>query len=871
MTFEVEQSKTAGYLKVSAMRYAIPMLWSANLVSNAHRVFPSICRLKIQSLWSGSSGDLPPRLCRTIRSCIALALFALTLFPGISSQAHAQIPNLVRLDNSRSIVDLWPELTVLSDPGDEFTIDDVLAKPDRFQNLRAPYANLGIHRNAMWLRTNIALSENAPLDWWLRIDFAILDEIDLYVVEQGRVVQHLAVRQREAFAKWSFAFHQPVFQLALQPDRQYELVIRVRKYFPNAIYIPLSLVRTSSLIKAEASAQFWRSLMLGVGICFVVYALFIAALKRDPLCIWFALFAACSTLYAAAYYGLANAYLWPNSHLFLPDLVARYCMLLRVVSCFLFVDGVLELREQSPRISLVLRSLAGFFALLIVLFATGLASNMLVAGAFSVIGTLPLLLLVPFVVRRFRDGDALWDWAIVGAACYAAGMSVATTMTYGYLPWSQLAEGVEHLGALLLMTTWIVVMSIRTHRRQRAAEVAAEREREIVAQLAIDLRHQKEIAEKASLSKSRFLAAASHDLRQPVHALSLFVGALRGVPMNTKGQRLLDQIEASTDAMDRLFAALLDISKLDAGGVEIRRQPFAIDAVLIRVCDDFADEATAKGLRLSYVCCRAIVDSDPILVERIARNLISNAVRYTDTGRILIGCRRRGAFVSLQVWDTGRGISPDQQELVFQEYHQVGNPERDREKGLGLGLAIVRRTVDLLECRLKLRSELGRGSCFEVFLPLADSAVTPLNSPDGDVRAMLTTGLVVVVDDERAIRAGMSALLIDWGYEVLAVGSVDEAIQRLAGYTGTPSFLICDLRLRGGENGIDAIEKLRTEYNESIPAILITGDTAGCGLAEAQTRELLVLYKPVSNGKLRAAMARLAADQSVQQKSATKA
>ena len=207
-------------------------------------------------------------------------------------------------------------------------------------------------------------------------------------------------------------------------------------------------------------------------------------------------------------------------------------MLLRSISVFLFVDGVLDLRERNPRVSWLLRSLAAFFALLTLLFAANFANKNLVAWAFSAMGTFPLLLLVPFVVRRARDGDPLWDWAIAGATCYATEMTIATAVAYGRLPWSRWAESAEHLGALLNMAAWVVVMSIRTHRRQRAAEVAAERERRVVAGLAVDLRHQKDIAEEASLTKSRFLAAASHDLRQPVHALSLFIGALRGGPGN---------------------------------------------------------------------------------------------------------------------------------------------------------------------------------------------------------------------------------------------------------------------------------------------------------------------------------------------------
>jgi len=378
-------------------------------------------------------------------------------------------------------------------------------------------------------------------------------------------------------------------------------------------------------------------------------------------------------------------------------------------------------------------------------------------------------------------------------------------------------------------------------------------------EMAADLQRQKEIAERANLAKSNFLAAASHDLRQPVHALGLFVGALRGVAMAPEGRRLIEQIEASINAMDGLFTALLDISRLDAGVVAVQRRPVAIQSTVARVCRDHLDEAKAKGVSLVCKDCAAIVETDPVLVERILRNLVSNAVRYTDRGRIVVGCRRRGAAISVQVWDTGIGIPRDQQARVFQEYYQLGNPERDRAKGLGLGLAIVRRLTDLLGCELKLRSEPGKGSCFELVIPLAKepaSAEEPL--PD-DQHGAPAGRLIVVIDDEPAIREAMSSLLTSWGHRVIAVGSGDEAMRRLSTCSARPDLLVCDYRLRGEENGVGVIERLRSEYNESIPAMLITGDTAPSRLAEAAASGFLLLHKPVPNSKLRAAIVNLIA------------
>jgi two-component system, sensor histidine kinase len=383
-------------------------------------------------------------------------------------------------------------------------------------------------------------------------------------------------------------------------------------------------------------------------------------------------------------------------------------------------------------------------------------------------------------------------------------------------------------------------------------------------QLATDLKGQKEIAEHASAAKTTFLAAASHDLRQPVHALGLFIGALRRVVMPLEGQRLIEQIEESAVAMDGLFSALLDISQLDAGTVEVHRQSFSMGTLLERICRDHHAEATAKGLSLVWAPSTAVVDCDPVLLERILRNLVANAVRYTGHGRVLVGCRRRGATISVQVLDTGPGIPADQRDRIFQEYYQLGNPERDRTKGLGLGLAIVRRLVDLLGCEMTLRSRTGHGSCFEVSVPMAPGGISASKDTPEATSGAFAHGFIVVIDDELAIRNAMSALLTGWGHETVVVGSGDEAIRQLS-IRERPDLIICDYRLRDGENGIKVIERLRSEYNEAIPAMLITGDTAPDRLAEAKASSLLLLHKPVSNGKLRAAIVNLIAKDRLKQ------
>jgi signal transduction histidine kinase len=372
-----------------------------------------------------------------------------------------------------------------------------------------------------------------------------------------------------------------------------------------------------------------------------------------------------------------------------------------------------------------------------------------------------------------------------------------------------------------------------------------------------DVQRQKALAEQANVAKSRFLAAASHDLRQPVHALGMFVSALRARQMDAEAQRLVQHLDGSVEALDSLFAALLDISRLDAGIVQPHLSSFPVQPMLQRVCADHAAEARAKGLRLVLRPGTAVVHSDPVLVERIVRNIVSNAVRCTERGRVLVAGRRCGARLSLQVWDTGRGIAPELQERVFEEFYQIDNPERDRAKGLGLGLAIVRRLATLLDAPLTLASTPGKGSVFKLDLPLSDGTAAPPAMGADLLPAAQRGGLILVVDDEAAIQEAMRSLLGGWGHQVIVAGSCEQMLERVAACDRRPDLIICDYRLRGEESGIAVIQRLQQEFNHDIPAMLVTGDTAPNRLQEAQASGLLLLHKPVSRGKLRAAIGNL--------------
>jgi signal transduction histidine kinase len=375
--------------------------------------------------------------------------------------------------------------------------------------------------------------------------------------------------------------------------------------------------------------------------------------------------------------------------------------------------------------------------------------------------------------------------------------------------------------------------------------------------LAEDLKFQKDRAETANAAKTSFLAAASHDLRQPLHALGMFVAALGGRRMDPGARRLTRQITDSVVAMNGLFDALLDVSQLDAGVVQPRPSAFPIQPLMTRICRDYAPDAEAKGVALIVHPCSLSVRTDAALLEQVLRNLVSNAVRYTEHGRIVVGCRR-GARLKIGVWDTGPGIAAEHQESIFQEFFQVGNPERDRSKGLGLGLAITRRVADLIDCPIDLRSTPGKGTRVTVSAPIAETGAETGAAEAFPSPMALAQGLIAVVDDEAAIQEAMGSLLGGWGYEVVAAGSGAELLQRLGGRA--PRLVICDWRLRGDETATSVVDCVRATFKDDIPALLITGDTAPERLREAHRAGLLLLHKPVSGGKLRASIANLIRD-----------
>lgn len=398
--------------------------------------------------------------------------------------------------------------------------------------------------------------------------------------------------------------------------------------------------------------------------------------------------------------------------------------------------------------------------------------------------------------------------------------------------------------------------------RQMAVRLADAREdlEQQVASATRALREKKEEAESATQAKSRFLAAASHDLRQPTHALGMFVTRLAQLPHDAQTRGLIGHLEESVRAMQNLLDGLLDISRLEAQAVQVRLAPFALADLLTQLQHDLAQTALDKGLRMHIRDTHVWVMSDSVLLYRILLNLTTNALRYTEHGGVLVACRKVdfGKHVEIQVRDSGIGIAQEHQQNVFKEFFQVNNAARDRNKGLGLGLSIVQRTADLLGHPLRLVSCPGAGSRFTVTLPtIQPDAPSCHAAPQERLHEDELQGVVVlVIEDDVLVRSALAGLLAGWGMRVHDVQRLGEA-QAWIEQGFKPDLILSDYRLLDEHTGIDVVHILRQQLGQVVPACLMSGDTDATLMAAAKEAGLTLLHKPVRPAKLRNLLRRL--------------
>lgn len=366
--------------------------------------------------------------------------------------------------------------------------------------------------------------------------------------------------------------------------------------------------------------------------------------------------------------------------------------------------------------------------------------------------------------------------------------------------------------------------------------------------------HEARTAVEASEQKSRFLAAASHDLRQPIHAITLFVAALATEQLQGRTRYLVDRLHRSLAGLDELFNRLLDISRLDTGAIDPRIASFPLNPLLQNLDARFAQLASNKNIEFRvHLGASVRVESDPALLIEIVMNLLSNAFRYTERGGVLLATRRRGTRALIQIWDTGPGIAAENLELIFREFVQLDNPSRDRRKGLGLGLAIVRRLATALNHTVSVRSRPGRGSVFEIDLPVSNEL--PRLQDDGEVSTQpsdISGLLVLVVDDEIEVLLAMEALLSAWGCFALLARSIPEALSRLSACERFPDALLTDHTVGDGVTSFEIIEAVRQEVPIELRIAVISGEANPSLEKAVSAGGFTFMAKPIHPDTLRA-------------------
>jgi signal transduction histidine kinase/CheY-like chemotaxis protein len=388
--------------------------------------------------------------------------------------------------------------------------------------------------------------------------------------------------------------------------------------------------------------------------------------------------------------------------------------------------------------------------------------------------------------------------------------------------------------------------------RRLKAELESRREIELA------LKQAKESADLANQTKSRFLAAASHDLRQPLSSALLFLESIRESTVAGHDLDYLHKARVALSSLSNLLDTLLDVARLDSGRIEPQYAVFPVKALLGQLVPEFDAVARSAGLELRYVPSNAWVRSDMHLLETVLRNLISNAIRYTPQGRVLIGCRRRRDGLFIGVYDTGIGIGREHLEAIFSAYYQIPGGGRARSSGIGLGLSIVERITSLLKVECVVRSIPNRGSLFGVVVPYGKPRRTRIRTAAAQGPHTATSLAIAVIDDDAGVRQGLAATLAKWGHRPIAASNATDAVVQFIGADLSPDFIISDYHLAGNTKGDAAIEEVRREFDREPPAAIMTSDPDLKVHAAARAKGLELLAKPLSLPTLRALLARIA-------------
>lgn len=524
---------------------------------------------------------------------------------------------------------------------------------------------------------------------------------------------------------------------------------------------------------------------------------------------------------------------------YLPGFSPWYFLLTPLIANLIFYgllrSGInLYFKDPSLTVPQTVYAIFGYMLLLYYAFE--------VRGAF-----MALLLIVPMsITLRVRPKQLFWVMLLplLTMACIIVYQQLNAIDPRGFvvasLEWLALATG----------AVWLSLDARYMARKRREAKDSTLRlENALIENISLveNLTREKKLAEAANLSnlaKSKRVAAANHDLRQPLHALNLFVAQLQNQTDYESREKTLTKIDACLLSINELFDSLMDITRLNTDVNDPQIQDCHLQDIFNRVENTFRETAEQKGLKLYFRETQTIVKSDPILLERILLNLVNNALRYTPAGKIFIAARQRGSAVELQVWDTGIGIQLENQQKIFEEYFQVKKSEH-KNSGSGLGLAIVKKICELLNHRIKVKSTPGKGSCFSVLMDNSNAKFHRTDYPLPTDNSLFKQKMILILDDDPLVLQAMEGFISAWGCSVITAFSIEDAIKKSKGLSAIPNLIISDYSLTENITGLDAISTIRREFDQKIPAFLMTANTDREKINEVHNEGFTLLSKPV--------------------------
>ncbi len=618
-----------------------------------------------------------------------------------------------------------------------------------------------------------------------------------------------------------------VYPLIVAPNGSKIIYIKNKSLAYQCIDIEIHDENTS--VRALINKNFYSNMIIVALITIAISNLLLYSFIRRKEFIYYALYLINAAVGLAYYYGIIfHHFQIYGEQVYWLNLTAINGSVFLV----LFIQAVIETKKSYQTIHLLLNSVI-ILSIIDILFAF-LFNLSLASKLVFIIFVYSFIVLGYMAIKLYHDKHPLINVFCLAYSAYIAGIAIVSFMFMGYLPLNEFTFHSSGIGIIIEA----LFFSYLLHHRIRL------------------LIQEKATAEDANKRKTRFLAFASHDLRQPIHALELFLESFTGEKLSNRGKKTLSYMKKSIASLSELLTSLLDISRLDAGIVKPNVGIVEISALIKHLADNLKEQAQNKGLELRIRGQSSWANSDSILLENMLRNLLSNAIKYTHLGGILLNCRQRQNEIWIEIWDTGVGISKLELDFIFDEFYQIDNYKQDNKQGLGLGLAIVKRESQVLGHSLSLYSRENRGTMVRIKLQrIKSEPFVAKQSTSFENLDRLTGKKLLIIDDDSTILIATKMIIEQWGCVVETVANLNDA--KILCHHFLPDIIISDFRLQDHITGIYAIEQLRLQLNQQIPAILITGDTTLDKLQQVQRSGLIILHKPVKPAKLRVAINRV--------------